>query len=138
MRWDMSQGPAGLDDMEEHCPSDEEPQRHTVFWWISSVHLHPFLMLLLLNCVYEGWKEMEVSIYSTDEYTSSALLCQGLVPCVAIIHSVAISVRTSEVFRRTQLQSPHLSTQAFIRMLCNLHQVCIHLSFFVDFSQCIP
>ncbi len=31
MKWDASRGPAGLDNMKEHCPSDEEPQQHTVF-----------------------------------------------------------------------------------------------------------
>ncbi|KAK0447956.1 hypothetical protein EV421DRAFT_1889433 [Armillaria borealis] len=54
---------------------------------------------------------------------------QGLIPCAAIAHAAAVSTRTLEVFRRTQLHSPHLSTQAFIRMLCDLHQ-CPYRSYF--------
>ncbi|PBK85156.1 hypothetical protein ARMGADRAFT_1087830 [Armillaria gallica] len=117
MLWESSHGPQGLDNLEEWKVAEEVPQRYTV----SVVDLF--------------WhKEVDASIYPSDEYMTSALVHQGLIPCTPIAHSATISTRTLEVFRRTQLHSPHLSTQAFICMLCDLHQCPYHSYFITQFT----
>jgi hypothetical protein len=44
-------------------------------------------------------------------------------PCSPLVPSVAIAIDVLELYRVTNLRSPHLSIQAFVKMLCDLHGV---------------
>ncbi|KAJ7044323.1 hypothetical protein C8F04DRAFT_1027413 [Mycena alexandri] len=63
----------------------------------------------------------KVPIVEGDTYIASALVRQGLIPCAAYRSTVAITVRTLEVFRSLQLRCPRLGIQAFVRALCDIH-----------------
>ncbi|KAK7007335.1 hypothetical protein R3P38DRAFT_3281563 [Favolaschia claudopus] len=64
-----------------------------------------------------------VPIVRGDQLITSAFVRQGLIPATPNNPSVAITIRTLEVFRATQLRCPRLGTQAFVRTLCDLHGV---------------
>jgi hypothetical protein len=44
-------------------------------------------------------------------------------PCSPYTPTTAISIRTLELFRVTQLRSPHVSIHSFVKTLCDLHTV---------------
>ncbi|KAK7013948.1 hypothetical protein R3P38DRAFT_3206529 [Favolaschia claudopus] len=64
-----------------------------------------------------------VPVVRGDQLITSAFVRQGLIPVSPYNPSVAITVRTLEVFRATQLRCPRLGIQAFVRTLCDLHGV---------------
>ena len=67
----------------------------------------------------------QVPIFHSDAKTTIALalVCQGLIPCLPLVPSVAITIDVLELYWVTNLHSPHLSIQAFAKTLCNLHGV---------------
>ena len=42
-------------------------------------------------------------------------------PCSPYTPTTAVSIRTLELFRVTQLRSPHISIHSFVKTLCDLH-----------------
>jgi hypothetical protein len=62
-----------------------------------------------------------VPISSTDEYTSSALVGQGLIPCAPWTPKLAVATRVLEMFRVAKLRCPHLGVQAWVKTLGDLH-----------------
>lgn len=64
-----------------------------------------------------------MAILPTDKYVASALVRQGVMPCSPIEPTVAITIDALELYRVAHLRSPHLSIQAFVKTLCNLHMV---------------
>lgn len=44
-------------------------------------------------------------------------------PCSPYAPTTAISIRALELFRVTQLQSPHVSIHSFVKTLCDLHTI---------------
>ena len=70
-------------------------------------------------------QDTKVQIYHGDLRTTlaSALVRQGLIPCSPLVPSVAIAIDVLELYRVANLRSPHLSIQAFVKTLCDLHGV---------------
>ncbi|KAJ7019155.1 hypothetical protein C8F04DRAFT_1276622 [Mycena alexandri] len=64
-----------------------------------------------------------VAVTGADEFVASAFVRQGLIPVSPTVATVAITVRTLQVFRRVQLRCPRLGVQPFVRALCDLHGV---------------
>ena len=68
-----------------------------------------------------------------DEYVSSALVRQGMVPCSPISPSMAVTIDVLELYRTSRLRCPHLSIQAFVKTLSDLHGVSIALVYVLKF-----
>jgi len=66
---------------------------------------------------------MLFDLLSTDAYIATAFVHQGLIPCLPAKPSVAITIRTLELYRIVHLCSPHLAVQPFVNGLCDLHGV---------------
>ncbi|KAF7967191.1 hypothetical protein HWV62_35590 [Athelia sp. TMB] len=68
-------------------------------------------------------EDVQITILPTNKYITSALVHQGLLPCSPISPTVAISIEAMELYRVAHLRCPHLSIQAFVKTLCDLHTV---------------
>jgi hypothetical protein len=58
-----------------------------------------------------------------DKGIASALVRQGFMPCSPFTPTVVISTRALELFRNIHLRCPSLAVQAFVKGLCDNHQV---------------
>ncbi|KAJ7104925.1 hypothetical protein C8R44DRAFT_639728 [Mycena epipterygia] len=58
---------------------------------------------------------------STDEYTMSSLVGQGLIPCSPWMPKLAVATHVLEMFCIARLWCPQLSVQAWIKTLSDLH-----------------
>jgi len=56
-----------------------------------------------------------------DAFVTTSFVRQGLMPCFPYTPTTAVSIRTLELFRVTQLHSPHISIHSFVKTLCDLH-----------------
>jgi hypothetical protein len=66
-----------------------------------------------------------VDIFPTDKYITSTLVRQGIMPCSPINPTVGITTDALEFYRVANLRNPHLSIQAFVKTLCDLHTVSL-------------
>jgi hypothetical protein len=64
-------------------------------------------------------------------YPNMNLLLQGCLSAAPTRVSFAISLRTLELYRWLRVRQPRLSIQAFVRSLCDYHNVSI-------FHPCLP
>lgn len=71
-----------------------------------------------------------------DKPVTAALFQRGLVPCAPERPSLAITVRTMEIFRLQRLRCPRLSIQSFVRFLCDMHLQPIETYLYQQFSIC--
>ena len=87
----------------------------------------------------EASRKVPMTILSTDKFVTSALVCQGVIPCSQITPTVGIDVEVLELYRVTHLRSPHLSVQAFVKTLCDLQTVSVQMYKLMSFeiNQCI-
>ncbi|KZP16157.1 hypothetical protein FIBSPDRAFT_749122 [Athelia psychrophila] len=60
-------------------------------------------------------------LYPAKDTLLTALVRRGFIPCAPTNPSVCITIDALELFRVTNLRSPHLSIHAFIKALCDLH-----------------
>ncbi|KAJ7798059.1 hypothetical protein B0H14DRAFT_3492934 [Mycena olivaceomarginata] len=65
----------------------------------------------------------DVPSWYSERFVVSAYVGQGLMPAAPYSPNVAITVRTLEIFRVTQLCCPRLGVQLFVRALCDIHEV---------------
>ncbi|KIK20250.1 hypothetical protein PISMIDRAFT_13140 [Pisolithus microcarpus 441] len=65
-------------------------------------------------------EKVTLGIRVTDHFITSALICQGVIPCSPIHPTTAVTFGALEFFRIAWLCSPHFSIQAFIKTLCDL------------------
>ncbi|KAJ6501846.1 hypothetical protein DFH09DRAFT_1102393 [Mycena vulgaris] len=68
-------------------------------------------------------RDSQIEIIRGDAYVSAAFVRQGLMPISPYFPSVAISIRTLEVYRVAHLRCPRLGIQAWVRALCDMHGV---------------
>ncbi|KIK17769.1 hypothetical protein PISMIDRAFT_14853 [Pisolithus microcarpus 441] len=68
-------------------------------------------------------EEVTLGMWATDHFITSALICQGVIPCSPIHPMAAVTFGALELFCIAQLHSPHFSVQAFVKTLCNLQGV---------------
>lgn len=71
--------------------------------------------------VASGTYQVHVPMLTTDKYTASCLVGQGLIPCSPWKPSLAIHVRVLEMYRLARLRSPTIGVQAWIKTLSDLH-----------------
>ncbi|KAJ6469232.1 hypothetical protein DFH09DRAFT_955260 [Mycena vulgaris] len=57
----------------------------------------------------------------SDEFTTSCLVGQGLIPCAPWTPKLAIATRVLEMFRVARLRCPQLSVQSWMKTLADLH-----------------
>ncbi|KAF7984573.1 hypothetical protein HWV62_13791 [Athelia sp. TMB] len=62
-------------------------------------------------------------VIPTTDTLVTALVRQGLVPCAPSNPSVCVTLKALELFRIANLRSPHLSIHAYVKTLCDLHDV---------------
>ncbi|KAJ7192983.1 hypothetical protein GGX14DRAFT_305777, partial [Mycena pura] len=62
-----------------------------------------------------------VPMLTTDKYTASCLVGQGLIPCSPWNPKLAVSIRVLELFRLARLRCPALGVQSWIKTLSDLH-----------------
>lgn len=78
----------------------------------------------------------KIPLREGDCSVSSALLHVGLVPCSPLTPTVAVTVRTLELFRNASLRCPHLAIQPFIKSLCDMHGMPFRPYLTKQFSIC--
>jgi hypothetical protein len=64
-----------------------------------------------------------LKISSTDHTITSAMVCQGVIPCSPISPVAGISSEALELYHVAHLRSPHLSIQVFVKTMRDLHRV---------------
>ncbi|KXN91215.1 hypothetical protein AN958_02171 [Leucoagaricus sp. SymC.cos] len=77
---------------------------------------------------------LETEIYETTAGLASTLVEIGLLPCAPFHPSIAFTTCLMELFHTTHLQCPHLSAQAFVKSLCDLHGIEYQPSLLHQFS----
>ena len=75
------------------------------------------------NSCFVDAEKLLCSILPINEYIPSALVRQGMVPCSPILPSVAVTIDALELYHTSHLRCPHLSIQAFVKTLSDLHGV---------------
>ncbi|KAG1781347.1 hypothetical protein EV702DRAFT_1193530 [Suillus placidus] len=79
-------------------------------------------------------EKLLLKISSRDKTIASALVHQGLMPCSPISPAVGITLETLEFYHVAHLRSPHLSIQAFVKTMSDLHGVEFHRHLSRQFS----
>ena len=69
---------------------------------------------------------LEVDEGASNASLPAALLHNGVVPSAPHKPTNAITIEALELFRIAHNRSPHLSLQAYVKTLCDLHGVSIH------------
>ena len=70
-----------------------------------------------------AYYDTSLTILPTDKTIASAIVRQGYIPSSPLTPSVCITIQSLELYRVAHLRSPHLSIQAFVKTLCDLHSV---------------
>ncbi|KAG2038237.1 hypothetical protein BDR03DRAFT_933641 [Suillus americanus] len=76
-----------------------------------------------MGCASTGTEKVTVKLLSTDCTIASALVCQGVIPSSPISPAVGITTEALDLYCIVHLRSPHLSIQAFVKSMCDLHGV---------------
>ena len=61
-----------------------------------------------------------------SQYWNVTLLRHGCLASTPDFISSVVSLRTIELYRRLRLRHPQLSVQAFVKVICDLHNVRLH------------
>jgi hypothetical protein len=77
----------------------------------------------VLNIILKAISSNIVDILPTDQFITSALIRQGIMPCSPINPTVGITTDALKIYRVANLRNPHLSIQAFVKTLCDLHTI---------------
>ncbi|KAG1760782.1 hypothetical protein EDD22DRAFT_980489 [Suillus occidentalis] len=79
-------------------------------------------------------EKLLLKISSRARTIASAMVRQGVMPCSPISPVVGITLETLEFYRVAHLRSPHLSIQAFVKTMSDLHGVEFHRHLSRQFS----
>ncbi|KAJ7229592.1 hypothetical protein C8J57DRAFT_1092490 [Mycena rebaudengoi] len=60
-------------------------------------------------------------MFTSDKFTSSCLVRNGLIPCAPFSPTLAITTRVLEMFRVVRLRCPTLSVDSWVKTLADLH-----------------
>ena len=71
-----------------------------------------------------AFEDTKLVILPTDKTIASTIVRHGSIPSSPLTPSVCITIKSLELYRVAHLRSPHLSIQAFVKTLCDLHSVC--------------
>ncbi|KAI5994770.1 hypothetical protein EDD15DRAFT_2195902 [Pisolithus albus] len=114
MAWSLYQRGAGRKaffDLDERCTREEQQRCAGVDTKLLSV------LVLDVFCA----EKTSITVGPTDRYLSSALARHGLIPCSPITPKVAVTVNALDLYRTTHQRCPHLSIQAYVKSLCDMH-----------------
>src|SRR5882724_5614508 len=81
-----------------------------------------------------AYYDMSLTILPTDKTIVSTIVHQGYIPSNPLMPSVCITIQSLKLYPIAHLCSPHLSIQAFVKTLCDLHSVSPAFSIIVDFA----
>ncbi|KAI6023157.1 hypothetical protein BKA83DRAFT_4053758 [Pisolithus microcarpus] len=105
MAWSLNQGGAGgkgfFDSDERRTREEQQGNTHDM----------------------AGAEKTSITVGPTDRYLSSALVRHGLIPCSPITLKVAVTVSALNLYHTARQRCPHLSIQAYVRSLCDMHRV---------------
>lgn len=73
---------------------------------------------------------------ATDEFTTSCLVGQGLIPCSPWKPKLAVATRVLEMFRVARLRCPSLTVHSWIKTLSDLHGVAFKPYSYQQFTTC--
>jgi hypothetical protein len=73
-------------------------------------------------------EKVTAQILPTDTTISSVLVHQGVMPCLPISPTVGITMEALKLYCVAHLRCPHLSIQAFVKTVCDLHGVTVLIS----------
>ena len=82
-----------------------------------------------------GTEKVDCTILPPHKYIASTLVRHGMIPCSLISPSMAVTVDALELYRISHLRCPHLSIQAFVKTLSDLHGVRSSLSLIPYFTD---
>ncbi|KAI6011801.1 hypothetical protein BKA83DRAFT_4466713 [Pisolithus microcarpus] len=68
-------------------------------------------------------EKTSITVGPTDRYLSSALVRHGLIPCSPITPKVTVTVSALNLYHTARQRCPHLSIQAYVKSLCDMHGV---------------
>lgn len=71
--------------------------------------------------MFPGTRILQTNVIDGLEGIAASLIQQGLIPCAPFRPGLAITTRLLAIFRNLHLRCPHLSIQAFVKGLCDLH-----------------
>src|SRR5882724_10561456 len=80
-------------------------------------------LFVLIPDLSSAYKETKLVILPTDKMVASSIIHNGCIPSSPLTPSACITIQCLELYRIAHLQCPHLSIQAFIKTLCDLHSV---------------
>jgi hypothetical protein len=123
MAWSLASTEEGLEKLYTH-PEDAVVEEHTPIYVVDLFCEFFFLVWCpsrrsFCTATYYA----DVPLLQGEHFVASAYVSQGLMPAAPYSPNVAITIRTLEIFRVTQLCCPRLGVQAFVRALCDIHGV---------------
>ena len=134
MAWSLSQksmGGNGFFDSDKRCTRGEERRK------CDNVHTMLFSVLVLdVFCEWTkrvactdthsivGTEKTSITVEPTDLYLTSALVRHSLISCSPITPKVAITACALNLYHMACQRCPHLSIQAYVKSLCNIHGIC--------------
>ncbi|KAI6137148.1 hypothetical protein F5141DRAFT_1185925 [Pisolithus sp. B1] len=128
MAWSLKQrgaGGKGFFDLDEQHTWEEQQRKY------DGVDTKLLSVLVLdIFCT----KKTSITIGPTDHYLTSALICHSLIPCCPIVPKVAVMVQALNLYHTACQHCPHLSIQAYIKSLCDMHGVLFHNHCLQQFS----
>ena len=71
-----------------------------------------------------------------DQTTASTLVGLGYVGNAPFHPSVAISIKTLELYRIIRRRKPSFSVEAFVKVVCDLYMVCVFFIIYSPYSHC--
>jgi hypothetical protein len=66
-------------------------------------------------------RNVAIDHLASDAFVSSAIIRHGLIPCAPYSPTAAITISALEFYRIIHLRCPHISIQAFVKTICDLH-----------------
>ncbi|KAJ7491428.1 hypothetical protein B0H11DRAFT_1912051 [Mycena galericulata] len=119
IKWAANQGEFGME--EGQPPIDPE-----------MVERHYKVKVIDIFSTYE----VHAPMLSTDVYTTSCLVGQGLIPCSPWAPKLAVSTRVLEMFRVARLRCPTLTVHSWIKTLSDLHGIAFKPYSGQQFTTC--
>jgi hypothetical protein len=115
LQWKYPQGPTTLP--ESHTPPTDSLSPH-------AIDVDPVSYDFTIDCVDLYTLSTSIHVTRTASMTAAeALMNQGYLVTSPVDSTLAISVKTLELFRRFRCSKASLSVEAFAKVLCDLYAV---------------
>lgn len=107
------------------APVDETPLAGPSSMWDFTIDVVNIFSLRLSTAI----------MRSEHDKTAPSLVKNGYIGNTPESPSLAISIKTLELFRRLRLRKPSLSVEAFAKVICDFYVVCCFVMIFFDFNS---